>query len=80
MTRHLALIVDDEPDICELLELTLNRMNIDTLSAGDLKTAYTLLNVNNISICLTDMRLPDGNGIELVKKKYKHRKNIFRSP
>ena len=68
MTKHLALIVDDEPDICELLELTLNRMDINTLAAGDLKTAYKLLNENNISICLTDMRLPDGNGIELVKK------------
>ncbi len=68
MTQHLALIVDDEPDICELLELTLNRMDINTLSAGNLKTAYKLLNENNISICLTDMRLPDGNGIELVKK------------
>ncbi len=68
MKKHLALIVDDEPDICELLELTLNRMDINTLSAGDLKTAYKLLNENNISICLTDMRLPDGNGIELVKK------------
>ncbi len=75
MTKHLALIVDDEPDICELLELTLNRMDIDTLSAGDLKTAYRLLNEHKISICLTDMRLPDGNGIELVKKvqnQYKH--------
>jgi len=68
MKKQLALIVDDEPDICELLELTLNRMDIDTLSAGDLKTAYRLLNEHNISICLTDMRLPDGNGIELVKK------------
>ena len=68
MTRHLALIVDDEPDICELLELTLNRMDIDTLSAGNLKSAYKILNENNISICLTDMRLPDGNGIELVRK------------
>ncbi len=68
MTKHLALIVDDEPDICELLELTLNRMDIDTLSAGDLKTAYKILNESKISICLTDMRLPDGNGIELVKK------------
>ncbi|MCW8929225.1 MAG: sigma-54 dependent transcriptional regulator [Gammaproteobacteria bacterium] len=73
--KHLALIVDDEPDICELLELTLNRMDIDTLSAGDLQTAYKLLNENKISICLTDMRLPDGNGIELVKiiqKKHAH--------
>ncbi len=68
MTRHLILIVDDEPDICELLELTLNRMDIDTLSAGDLKSAYKILNENNISICLTDIRLPDGNGIKLVKK------------
>ncbi|WP_198266345.1 sigma-54-dependent transcriptional regulator [sulfur-oxidizing endosymbiont of Gigantopelta aegis] len=68
MNKHLALIVDDEPDICELLELTLNRMDINTLSAGDLKSAYKILNEHNISICLTDMRLPDGNGIELVKK------------
>jgi two-component system response regulator PilR (NtrC family) len=67
MTKHLALIVDDEADICELLELTLNRMDINTLSAGDLKTAKQLLREHKISICLTDMRLPDGNGIELVK-------------
>ncbi len=68
MPPHLALIVDDEPDICELLELTLNRMDIKTVSAGDLKTAYQLLNTHHFSICLTDMRLPDGNGIELVKR------------
>ncbi|MCK5697479.1 MAG: sigma-54-dependent Fis family transcriptional regulator, partial [Gammaproteobacteria bacterium] len=76
MSQHLALIVDDEPDICELLELTLNRMNIDTLSAGDLKTAYQLLNTHHFSICLTDMRLPDGNGIELVKKIQTHAHHI----
>ncbi len=78
MTRHLILIVDDEPDICELLELTLNRMDIDTLSAGDLKSAYKILNENNISICLTDIRLPDGNGIKLVKK-FSNRPAIFPS-
>ena len=76
MIKPLALIVDDEPDICELLELTLNRMDIDTLSAGDLQTAYKLLNEQNISICLTDMRLPDGNGIELVKKIQTQAKHI----
>ena len=76
MTRHLALIVDDEPDICELLELTLNRMDIDTLSTGDLKSAFKLLNENKISICLTDMRLPDGNGIDLVKKIQGHFSHI----
>jgi two-component system response regulator PilR (NtrC family) len=68
MTKHLALIVDDEPDICELLELTLNRMDINTIAAENLESAYQLLNTNQVSICLTDMRLPDGNGIELVKK------------
>jgi two-component system, NtrC family, response regulator PilR len=75
MNKHLALIVDDEPDICELLEITLKRMDIAPLSAGDLKSAYRHLNEQKISICLTDMRLPDGNGLELVKliqDKYKH--------
>jgi len=76
MQKHLALIVDDEPDICELLELTLNRMDIETLSAGDLKTAYKHLNEHKISICLTDMRLPDGNGLDLVKKVQQYYNNI----
>jgi len=76
MNKHLALIVDDEPDICELLEITLKRMDINTVSAGDLKTAYKHLNEQNISICLTDMRLPDGNGIELVKLIQSKYKNI----
>jgi two-component system, NtrC family, response regulator PilR len=76
MNKHLALIVDDEPDICELLEITLKRMDIDTLSAGDLKTAYKYLNEQKISVCLTDMRLPDGNGLELVKLIQQRHKQI----
>jgi len=75
MKKHLALIVDDEPDICELLEITLKRMDIDVISAGDLNKAYKYLDEQDISICLTDMRLPDGNGLELVKlieDKFKH--------
>jgi len=67
MERYLALIVDDEPDILELLEMTLARMDIDCRSAQDLGTAYTLLENNAFDLCLTDMRLPDGDGIELVK-------------
>ncbi len=73
--KHLALIVDDEPDICELLVLTLTRMDIDSITAGDLKTARKLLAEQQISICLTDMRLPDGNGLELVQliqQQYSH--------
>jgi two-component system, NtrC family, response regulator PilR len=67
MSTHLALVVDDEPDIRELLELTLGRMNIDTRSAADLKQARNLLEKERFDVCLTDMRLPDGNGIDLVR-------------
>ncbi len=61
------MIVDDEPDIRELLELTLGRMEIDTLSAPDLATARELLEQHRFDVCLTDMRLPDGSGLELVQ-------------
>ena len=67
MSTHLALIVDDEPDIRELLELTLGRMQINTRSASDLKEAHALLGSEQFDLCLTDMRLPDGNGIDLVR-------------
>ncbi|MBL3600324.1 MAG: sigma-54-dependent Fis family transcriptional regulator [gamma proteobacterium endosymbiont of Lamellibrachia anaximandri] len=67
MTQPLALIVDDEPDICELLEITLMRMGIDTRSALTLGDARELLTQNTFDLCLSDMRLPDGNGIELVQ-------------
>jgi two-component system response regulator PilR (NtrC family) len=72
MTQPLALIVDDEPDICELLEITLLRMGIDATSAFDLGTAQKLLKRQNFDLCLTDMRLPDGNGIELVSHISRH--------
>ncbi|MEJ2680455.1 MAG: sigma-54 dependent transcriptional regulator, partial [Gammaproteobacteria bacterium] len=61
-----ALIVDDEPDIRALLEITLGRMNISTDSAEDVAHAKQLLNENDFDLCLTDMHLPDGTGIELV--------------
>ncbi|MEJ1365654.1 MAG: sigma-54 dependent transcriptional regulator [Candidatus Sedimenticola sp. (ex Thyasira tokunagai)] len=67
MPQPLALIVDDEPDIRELLEITLGRMNINTRSAGDLGSARDHLQKESFDLCLTDMRLPDGNGIELVE-------------
>ena len=67
MGAHNALIVDDEPDIRELLELTLGRMDIDTESAADLAAAKRLLGQKRFDLCLTDMRLPDGNGIDLVR-------------
>ncbi len=67
MSRPVALIVDDEPDILELLDITLARMKIDTRKAGNLAQAGELLSREAFDLCLTDMRLPDGNGIDLVK-------------
>lgn len=66
MPEPRALIVDDEPDIRALLEITLGRMNIQTECAPDLTHAKTLLQDHHFDLCLTDMHLPDGNGIELV--------------
>ena len=66
MKKPLALIIDDEPDIRELLEITLTRMDVDCMPSENLRTAYALLKKYKFDICLTDMRLPDGNGLELV--------------
>jgi len=66
MKNPLVLIVDDEPDIRELLEITLNKMGIQTQCAENLGQAKTLLNQKNFDLCLTDMNLPDGNGLDLI--------------
>lgn len=65
--RQKILIVDDEPDIRELLEITLGRMRLDTRSARNVKEAEEWLAREPFDLCLTDMRLPDGNGLELVQ-------------
>ncbi len=67
MTKPLALVVDDEPDICELLAITLERMDIDTDTCGNVETAKQRLASRDYQLCLTDMRLPDSNGLELVE-------------
>ena len=61
-----ALIIDDEPDIRELLEITLGRMNLETRSARNVREARDWLTRETFDLCLTDMRLPDGSGLELV--------------
>lgn len=66
MSKALALIVDDEADIRALLEITLSRMGLRTAAAGSLGEARALLAEHSFDLCFTDMRLPDGNGIELV--------------
>jgi two-component system response regulator PilR (NtrC family) len=63
-----VLVIDDEPDIRELLDLTLSRMGLKVTTAEDLGAARSQLLANSFSFCLTDMRLPDGNGLDLVKE------------
>lgn len=62
-----ALIVDDEPDIRELLAITISRMGIEVTEARNVRAAKDALASKPFDLCLTDMRLPDGNGIELVQ-------------
>jgi two-component system response regulator PilR (NtrC family) len=62
-----VLIVDDEADIRELLDLTMARMGLRADCAGSVAEARRLLDEHNYQLCLTDMRLPDGEGLELVR-------------
>jgi two-component system, NtrC family, response regulator PilR len=64
--RPTVLIVDDEPDLLELVSLTLSRMNLQARTAADVSSARRVLKSEKIDLCLTDMRLPDGDGLDLV--------------
>ncbi len=66
MSKAHILIVDDEPDIRELVEIALSRMGLATDSAATIAEAHARLAASRFDLCITDMRLPDGNGIELV--------------
>ncbi|MCP4767005.1 MAG: sigma-54-dependent Fis family transcriptional regulator [Gammaproteobacteria bacterium] len=72
MSKQRVLIVDDEPDIRELLEITLLRMGLETRSAEDYSQATRLLHDESFDLCLTDMKLPDGDGIALVEHIQQH--------
>jgi len=65
--KPIALVVDDEPHICELLSITLERMDIATRTCLDIASAKQALDEQAFDLCLTDMRLPDGDGLELVE-------------
>jgi two-component system response regulator PilR (NtrC family) len=62
-----VLLVDDEPDILELLELALLRMGLEVGRAGNVREARQQLDVAHYDLCLTDMRMPDGDGLEVVQ-------------
>ncbi len=67
MPNPAVLVVDDEPDLCELLSITLERMNLSPSTANSVAAAQRLLKTARFDLCLTDMQLPDGSGLELVQ-------------
>ncbi len=71
-TTHKALIVDDEPDIRELLSMTLEVMGIHVTPAAGVEEAKGLLKAQTYDVCLTDMRMPDGDGLELLAWMQEH--------
>jgi two-component system response regulator PilR (NtrC family) len=68
MSSPRILVVDDEPDLRELLEITLLKMGLDVDSAATVREARALLGQKPYALVLTDMRLPDGLGLELVRE------------
>jgi len=74
--QPVVLVVDDEPDLLELVSLTLGRMSLRTRSASDISSARRLLKSERFDLCLTDMRLPDGDGLELVAWIQEHRASV----
>jgi two-component system response regulator PilR (NtrC family) len=67
MPKPAVLIVDDEPDLCELLSITLERMDLSPRTAQNVAAAQRMLKTERFDLCLTDMQLPDGDGLDLVK-------------
>ncbi len=71
-----VLVIDDEPDIRELLEITLLRMGLQVECAPDYTSATRLLQTRDFDFCLTDMKLPDGDGISLVEYIQQHQPEL----
>ena len=77
MIKSTVLVIDDEPDIRELLALTLSRMGLFCDTAHDFKQGIECLKQNDYSLVLTDMRLPDGDGIDIVKYIQQHKPQLL---
>ena len=71
-----VLVVDDEPDILELLELTLLRMGLEVERASSVREALHCLDNQSFDLCLTDMRMPDGEGMEIVRHITQHNLDV----
>ncbi len=66
-TKPTALIIDDEPDLLSLLSISLRRMGVASVKASNVETARRKLDQQEFELCLTDLRLPDGSGLEIIK-------------
>ncbi len=62
-----ALIIDDEQDLLSLMSITLRRMGVESIKAGTVAEAKSKLDGRGFDLCLTDLRLPDGSGMEIVR-------------
>jgi len=71
-----VLLVDDEPDILELLELTLRKMKLEVDRAGNVREALAKLAASRYDLCLTDMRMPDGDGLQVVQYIAQHNPDV----
>jgi two-component system response regulator PilR (NtrC family) len=76
MPKPAVLVVDDEPDLCELLSITLKRMDLDPRTASTVGAAQRMLKTQPYELCLTDMQLPDGDGLELVEWIQQHSPSV----
>ena len=76
MSKPVVLVVDDEPDLADLVSMTLRRMQLDVRTAADLAAARRLLATERFDLCLTDMRLPDGDGLDLVRLVQEHHAHL----
>jgi two-component system response regulator PilR (NtrC family) len=76
MPKPSVLVVDDEPDLCELLSITLQRMDLAPRTAGSVADAQRVLKTERFDLCLTDMQLPDGDGLELVEWIQQHAPSV----
>jgi len=73
---HSVLLVDDEPDILELLELALLKMGLKVDKAGNVQEALAKLGVHRYDLCLTDMRMHDGDGLQVVRHIAQHNLDV----
>jgi two-component system response regulator PilR (NtrC family) len=76
MSKNQVLVVDDEADIRELLGMTLSRMGLETHCAASTSEAVAMLGAHSYELCLTDMRLPDGDGLAVLDYVSKHQPNL----